>query len=69
VWAAAQTEPSAPVLVTVGPAWKSVLGVVAGRMVVGVEDLDLVTSVDGPAEVVAAIRNGLGAERVAAPRG
>jgi predicted Rossmann-fold nucleotide-binding protein len=69
VWAAAQTEPDAPVVVTVGPAWKSVLDVVGERMMVGDEDLRLVTSVDEAAEVVTAVRAGRGAHRVAMPRG
>ena len=69
VWAAAQTEPDAPVVITVGPAWKSILGVVAERMVVGDEDLRLVTSVDEAAEVVTAVRAGRAAHRVATPRG
>ena len=69
VWAAAQTEPDAPSVVTVGPAWRSILEVVADRMVVGDEDLRLVTSVDEAAEVVPAVRAGRAAHRVAAPRG
>lgn len=69
VWAAAQTETDAPVVVTVGAAWRSILDVVGERMVVGEEDLRLVASVDEPAEVVGAIRAGRTAHRVATPRG
>jgi uncharacterized protein (TIGR00725 family) len=69
VWAAAQTEAAALVVVTVGPAWRAILAVVAECMVVGEEDLRLVTSVDDAAEVVTAVRSGLAAHRVATPRG
>lgn len=69
VWAAAQTEPDAPAVVTVGSDWRTVLDVVGERMVVGEEDLRLVTSVDGADEVVAAVRAGRAAQRVATPRG
>jgi uncharacterized protein (TIGR00725 family) len=69
VWAAAQTEPDAPAVVTVGSAWRKVLDVVGERMVVGEEDLRLVTSVEEAAEVVGAVRAARAAQRVATPRG
>lgn len=69
VWSAAQTEPAAPAVVVMGPAWRAMLELIAGRMVVGPADLALVTAVEGPDEVVAAVRAGLAAARVAAPRG
>jgi predicted Rossmann-fold nucleotide-binding protein len=69
VWAAAQTEDSAPAVVAVGPAWRTLLATVRDRLVVGDEDLALVTVVDGADDVAAAVRTGLGASRLAVPRG
>jgi uncharacterized protein (TIGR00730 family) len=69
VWAAAQTELAAPVVVAVGEAWRAVLDVVATELVVGSDDLALVARVDEPEEVVAAVRTGIAADRMAVPRG
>jgi hypothetical protein len=69
VWAAAQTEPDAPAVVAVGPAWRSVLTTLGSALVVGPEDLALVTVVDSAFEVVDAVRAAVEAPRLAAPRG
>lgn len=70
VWAAAQTEASAPAVVAVGPAWRSVLSVLATQLVVGPEDMALVTVVDTGDQVVDAVRSAVvEAPRLAAPRG
>jgi predicted Rossmann-fold nucleotide-binding protein len=69
VWAAAQTEPGAPVVVAVGEAWRAMLEVIGEQLVVGADDLALVTVVDSADDVVEAVRAGVAAPRLVAPRG
>lgn len=69
VWSALQTEPAAPCVVAVGPAWRALLTAIAENLIVGAEDLACVAVVDRPSEVVPAIRAGRAARRSARPRG
>ncbi|MFJ1597825.1 LOG family protein [Streptomyces sp. NPDC088261] len=69
VWSALQTEPAAPPVVAVGPAWRALLAAIAENLIVGPEDLAHVALVDHPSEVAAAIRAGRAARRAVQPRG
>jgi len=61
VWAAAQTEPGAPVVVTVGGRWRSLLEALAGELVVDAADVRLVQwAPDAAAAVALALRQPAG---------
>jgi uncharacterized protein (TIGR00725 family) len=67
-WAAAQTEPAAPRIVTVGERWQTLLDVLAGGLVIDDRDLALVTAApDAQSAVAAALATA--AERAPGPRG
>jgi len=57
VWAAAQTEPDAAQLVLVGPAWRRLVAVFAGELVIGERDLSLPVIVDETEAVVPAVQS------------
>jgi uncharacterized protein (TIGR00730 family) len=63
VWAAAQTEPGAAVLVLVGDAWAEVHRAVGEGLVVDPDDLALAVCVETVDDVVAAIRAALTEQR------
>jgi uncharacterized protein (TIGR00730 family) len=63
IWAAAQTEPGAAVLVLVGDAWADVHRAVGDGLVVDPDDLALAVCVETVDEVVAAIRAALAEQR------
>jgi uncharacterized protein (TIGR00730 family) len=63
VWAAAQTEPAAAVLVLVGGAWADVHHAVGEGLVVDPDDVALAICVDTVDEVVPAIRAALTEQR------
>jgi uncharacterized protein (TIGR00725 family) len=56
IWAAAQTEPDAAQLVLVGPAWRRLMAVFAGELVVGDADLSLPFVVDEIEAVIPAVQ-------------
>jgi uncharacterized protein (TIGR00725 family) len=63
-WAAAQTEPSAPRVVTVGPGWQALLDALGEELVIDERDRALVTAAPDAASAVAAA---LSAARTTAP--
>ena len=69
IWSALQTEPAAPPLVAVGRPWRTLLKAIASNLVVDADDIAHVIAVDGPSDVVGAIRAAWATERSAAPRG
>ena len=67
-WAAAQTEPAAPRIVTVGDRWQTLLDALAGSLVIDGRDLALVTAApDAESAVAAALATA--AARAPGPRG
>lgn len=64
VWAAAQTEPGATQLILVGEEWRGVRDAVREGLVVDEDDVALARCVDTVDDVVAAVHDVLGRERV-----
>jgi uncharacterized protein (TIGR00725 family) len=70
VWAALQTEPSAPELIFVGAGWPEVLASFGAHLVIDDRDLGLVTVCPDPRAAIAHIaETRSGRERAPSPRG
>lgn len=68
-WSVRQTESHAPALVVAGHGWPALLATITGQMIVGAEDLALVSVAETPEDVIAAIERQLRLRRTAQPRG
>jgi uncharacterized protein (TIGR00725 family) len=68
-WSVRQTEPRAPALVAAGAGWPALLATIAEQMIVGPEDLALVSTAETPEEVIAAIERQLSLRAAPLPRG
>jgi uncharacterized protein (TIGR00730 family) len=69
VWSVRQTEPRAPALVVAGDGWPALLATIAEQMVVGADDLALLSIAETAEDVIAAIEQQVLLRRVALPRG
>jgi uncharacterized protein (TIGR00730 family) len=69
MWSARQTEPRAPALVVAGHGWPALLATITQQMIVGADDLALVSIAETAEDVVAAVGHQLRLRRPAQPRG
>lgn len=63
VWAAAQTEPNAPLIIAIGPSWRRLLEAFASDLVVDQEDIALCHITDDAATAVEALLAAVGKPR------
>ncbi len=69
IWAAAQTEPNAPLIVLLGDHWPSVIKVIGENLVVGPADLKLLQIVATPEDAIQALKAPPGRSRRPGPHG
>jgi len=69
VWSVRQTESHAPAVVVAGRGWPALLATIAERMVVGADDLALVSVAETSEDVIAAIEYQVRLRRAPLPRG
>jgi uncharacterized protein (TIGR00725 family) len=68
-WSVRQTESRAPALVVAGHAWPALLATITEHMIIGADDLALVSVAETAEDVIAAIERQVRLGRKAEPRG